>query len=59
MYKKYKNLIKDHVPTRSEQLWLSYITYITTKNGHNHISIIRELTYQKDNNLSSLKHNPN
>ena len=23
MYKKYKNLVKDHVPTRPEQLWVS------------------------------------
>ena len=28
MYKKYKNLVKDHVPTRPEQLWVRDITYI-------------------------------
>ena len=30
MYKKYKNLVKDQVPTRPEQLWVSDITYIKT-----------------------------
>ena len=33
-FRKYKNLIKDQVPTRPEQLWVSDITYIKTDNGH-------------------------
>ena len=32
MYKKYNNLVKDHVSTRPEQLWVSDITYIKTEN---------------------------
>ena len=40
MYKKYKNLVKDQVPTRPEQLWVSDITYIKTENGHNYCIIL-------------------
>jgi putative transposase len=35
MFKKYKNLVKDQVTNRPEQLWVSDITYIKTENGHN------------------------
>ena len=42
MYKKYKNLIKDQVPTRPEQLWVSDITYIKTENGHNYLALITD-----------------
>ena len=42
MYKKYKNLVKDHVPTRPEQLWVSDITYIKTQNGHNYLALVTD-----------------
>ncbi|WP_231961699.1 IS3 family transposase [Urechidicola croceus] len=42
MYRKYKNLVKDHVPTRPEQLWVSDITYIKTENGHNYLALVTD-----------------
>lgn len=42
MFKKYRNLVKDHVPTRPEQLWASDITYIKTENGHNYLAIVTD-----------------
>ncbi|WP_252191223.1 IS3 family transposase [Polaribacter sp. Q13] len=41
-FRKYKNLIKDQVPTRPEQLWVSDITYIKTDNGHNYLAIVTD-----------------
>ena len=46
MYKKYKNLIKNHVPNRPEQLWVSDITYIKTQYGHNYLALVTD-TYSK------------
>jgi len=42
MFHKYKNLVKDTVPTRPEQLWVSDITYIKTENGHNYLAIVTD-----------------
>ncbi|MCG0017758.1 IS3 family transposase [Winogradskyella immobilis] len=42
MYKKYKNLVKDQVPNRPEQLWVSDITYIKTENGHNYLALVTD-----------------
>ncbi|KPM30208.1 Transposase IS3 family [Croceitalea dokdonensis DOKDO 023] len=56
-FHKYKNLVKDKVPTRPEQLWVSDITYIKTQNGHNYLAIItdayskRILGYKLDDNM--------
>lgn len=41
-FRKYKNLIKDQVPNRPEQLWVSDITYIKTENGHNYLAIVTD-----------------
>ncbi|MGB3605961.1 DDE-type integrase/transposase/recombinase [Psychroserpens sp.] len=41
-FRKYKNLVKDQVPTRPEQLWVSDITYIKTENGHNYLAIVTD-----------------
>jgi len=41
-FRKYKNLIKDQIPTRPEQLWVSDITYIKTDNGHNYLAIVTD-----------------
>jgi len=57
MYKKYKNLVKDHVPNRPEQLWVSDITYIKTQYGHNYLAIITDayskqiMGYKLDNHM--------
>lgn len=39
---KYKNLVKDKVPTRPEQLWVSDITYIKTQNGHSYLALVTD-----------------
>ncbi len=39
---KYKNLIKNSVPTRPEQLWVSDITYIKTENGHCYLALVTD-----------------
>lgn len=57
MYKKYKNLVKDQVPTRPEQLWVSDITYIKTQYGHNYLAIVTDayskqiMGYKLDNHM--------
>ena len=57
MYKKYKNLVKGHVPTRPEQLWVSDITYIKTENGHNYLALVTDayskqiMGYKLDNHM--------
>ncbi|WP_386270437.1 IS3 family transposase [Zunongwangia endophytica] len=39
---KYKNLIKNKVPSRPEQLWVSDITYIKTQSGHSYLVLFTE-----------------
>ena len=41
-FHKYKNLIKDSVPTRPEQVWVSDIAYIKTDNGHNYLALVTD-----------------
>jgi len=41
-FHKYKNLVKDAVPTRPEQLFVSDITYIKTDNGHNYLALVTD-----------------
>jgi len=58
-FRKYKNLIKDQVPTRPEQLWVSDITYIKTDNGHNYLAIVTDayskqiMGYKLDNHMKT------
>tara|TARA_R110002111_G_scaffold250569_1_gene314854 strand:+ start:492 stop:1364 length:873 start_codon:yes stop_codon:yes gene_type:complete len=58
-FRKYKNLIKDQVPTRPEQLWVTDITYIKTDNGHNYLAIVTDtyskqiMGYKLDNNMKT------
>lgn len=42
IYHKYKNLVKDKIPMRPEQLWVSDITYIKTQNGHNYLALVTD-----------------
>ena len=44
---KYKNLVKDKVPTRPEQLWVSDITYIKTQNGHSYLALVTDAYSKK------------
>tara|TARA_B100000929_G_scaffold265759_1_gene233043 strand:+ start:657 stop:1355 length:699 start_codon:yes stop_codon:yes gene_type:complete len=39
---KYKNLVKNKIPTRAEQLWVSDITYIKTQNGHSYLALVTD-----------------
>jgi putative transposase len=56
MFKKYKNLVKDQVPNRPEQLWVSDITYIKTQNGHNYLAVVTD-AYSKQIMGSKLDNN--
>ncbi len=57
LYHKYKNLVKDKIPTRPEQLWVSDITYIKTQNGHNYLALVTDayskqiMGYKLDNHM--------
>ncbi|HEY9169201.1 MAG TPA: IS3 family transposase [Lutibacter sp.] len=57
LFHKYKNLVKDKVPTRPEQLWVSDITYIKTQNGHNYLALVTDayskqiMGYKLDNHM--------
>jgi len=41
-FHKYKNLVKNAVPVRPEQLWVTDITYIKTDNGHNYLALVTD-----------------
>ena len=47
MYRKYKNLVQDKVPTRPEQLWVSDITYVKTENGYNYLALVTDAYSKK------------
>ena len=59
LFRKYKNLVKNHVPTRPEQLWVSDITYIKTQYGHNYLAIVTDayskqiMGYKLDNHMKT------
>lgn len=44
---KYKNLIKDVVPNKTHQIWVSDITYIRTSEGFGFLSLITDLYSRK------------
>ena len=44
---KYKHLIKDVVPSRPHQIWVSDITYIHTSEGFGFLSLITDLYSRK------------
>ena len=46
-YKKYPNLIRDFVPDRPNQLWVSDITYIKLTNGFAYLSLITDVYSHK------------
>lgn len=39
---KYPNLVTNKIPTRSEQLWVSDITYIKTEKSHNYLALVTD-----------------
>ena len=58
-FHKYKNLVKNAVPTRPEQLFVSDITYIKTDNGHNYLALVTDayskqiMGYKLDNHMKA------
>jgi transposase InsO family protein len=56
---KYKNKIKDFIPTGPEQLWVTDITYIKTENGHNYLALVTDayskqiMGYNLDNHMKT------
>lgn len=46
-YRKWKNLIKDFIPTRPNQLWVSDITYIKLTNGVVYLHLITDAYSRK------------
>ena len=46
-YKKYPNRIKDFIPTGTEQLWVSDITYIQVGKGFVYLSLIMDAFSRK------------
>jgi putative transposase len=46
-YKKYPNLIKDFIPTGTEQLWVSDMTYIQVGKGFVYLSLIMDAFSRK------------
>ena len=44
---KHPNIVKDKVPTRPEQLWVSDITYIKTENGHYYLALVTDAYSKK------------
>ena len=59
IFKKYKNIVKDKVPTRPEQLWVTDITYIKTEKGHNYLALVTDayskkvMGYKLDNHMKT------
>ncbi len=59
LFRKYKNIVKNHVPNRPEQLWVSDITYIKTQNGHNYLALVTDafskqiMGYKLDNDMKT------
>lgn len=46
-YHKYKNLVKDFIPYRSNQLWVSDLTYIRTEAGFSFLFLITDVYSKK------------
>ena len=46
-FRKYKNIIRDFIPTGANQLWVSDITYITVCNGFAYLSLITDAYSRK------------
>ena len=55
-YRKYPNLIKDVVPHRPNEIWVSDITYIETDEGVCYLSLITDAYSHKDRRLGSRFH---
>jgi len=43
IYKRYRNLIKEYIPTGPEQVWVSDITYLSIDSGFVYLSLVTDL----------------
>jgi putative transposase len=43
VYKRYRNLIKEYIPTGPEQIWVSDITYLSIEKGFVYLSLVTDL----------------
>ena len=42
VYRKYPNIIREYVPCGPEQVWASYITYVSTEQGFVYVSLVTD-----------------
>jgi putative transposase len=47
MFRKYKNLVLDYVPTRPEEVWVSDITYIGGRDSHTYLALVTDAYSKK------------
>ncbi len=47
LYRKYKNLVQDYVPTRPEEVWVSDITYIGGRDKHTYLALVTDAYSKK------------
>ena len=47
MFRKHKNLVLDYVPVRPEEVWVSDITYVGTRNKHTYLALVTDAYSKK------------
>ena len=47
MFHKHKNLVLDRIPTRPEEIWVSDITYVGTRNKHTYLALVTDAYSKK------------
>lgn len=47
MFRKYKNLVQNYVPTRPEEVWVSDITYIGGRDRHTYLALVTDAYSKK------------
>lgn len=47
VYRRYRNLIKEYIPTGPEQIWVSDITYLSIEKGFVYLSLVTDLYSKK------------
>jgi putative transposase len=46
-FRRYPNLIREQVPSREHELWVSDITYVETKEGYLYLSLVTDAYSRK------------
>ena len=47
VYRRYRNLIKEYIPTGPEQIWVSDVTYLSIEKGFVYLSLVTDLYSKK------------